>query len=246
MPAPGPVLGQSAPSVTAVAVTSDAGDDDTYGPNDVIRITVTFTEAVDVSGAPHLPIDMDPAEWGTKQAAYHSGSGSTTLVFTHTVVEPNISTQGIAVLADTLALNGGTLQSTAAQIDANLAHAGLGHEANHKVDWQLADSNLAPVLNTEAAGYAEFTGTGNAPRGILVSKGFYQVFSDPDGDALTYTASVSDYHSQLVDTLNIVLPDDPQLASKPREGVFPACSSFPTPTMIGTPSGRSCRSTPSR
>ena len=54
---------------------------------------------------------MDPAEWGTKPAAYQGGSGTTTLTFTHTVVEPNYSTQGIAVLGNSLALNGGTIKS---------------------------------------------------------------------------------------------------------------------------------------
>ena len=56
---------------------------------------------------------MDPAEWGTKRAVYERGSGSPTLTFVHEVVEPNISTQGIAVLADTLDANGGAIVSTA-------------------------------------------------------------------------------------------------------------------------------------
>ena len=77
------------PAVTAVAITSDAGSDDTYALGDVITISVTFDEAVDVTGSPQLSIDMDPAEWGTKQAAYQGGSGTKTLTFTHTVVEPN-------------------------------------------------------------------------------------------------------------------------------------------------------------
>ncbi len=124
------------PAVTAVAVTSDAGSDDTYRLGDVIRITVTFSEAVDVTGIPRIDIDMDPAPWGTKQAAYQSGTGTTTLVFTHTVAQPNYSSQGIAVLANTLALNSGAIQSVAADIDANLAHTGLAHNPNHKVDWQ--------------------------------------------------------------------------------------------------------------
>ena len=128
-----------APAVTSVAVTSDPGGDDTYGKDDVIRISVTFDQAVNVTGAPRIAIDMDPAEWGTKQAAYHSGSGTTTLVFTHTVVEPNYSTQGIAVLASTLALNGGTIASAVDSAAADLAHTGLAHDADHKVDWQLAD-----------------------------------------------------------------------------------------------------------
>ena len=62
--------------MTGVAVTSDAGDDDTYILGDVIRITLTFSEAVEVTGAPRLKIDMDPAEWGEKWAGYEGGSGT--------------------------------------------------------------------------------------------------------------------------------------------------------------------------
>ena len=52
------------------------------------------------------------------------------------MVEPNNSTQGIAVLTDTLSLNGGTIRSTAADVDADLSHTGLAHDADHKVDWR--------------------------------------------------------------------------------------------------------------
>ena len=123
-----------AASVTGVEITSDPGDDDTYASDDVTTITVTFSKTVDVTGTPRLKIDMDPAEWGEKWAAYQGGSGTTTLTFTHTVVEPNISTQGIAVLENSLELNGGTMQSDS--LAALLAHTGLAHDANHKVDWQ--------------------------------------------------------------------------------------------------------------
>ena len=70
---PGAASGQGAPTVSSVAVTSNAGDDDTYAKDDVIQITVTFDEAVDVTGTPRLNIDMDPAEWGIKWAAYTTG-----------------------------------------------------------------------------------------------------------------------------------------------------------------------------
>ena len=129
------------PEVTAVAITSDPGSDGTYGLGDVITISVTFDEAVDVTGAPRIAIDMDPADWGTKQAAYQGGSGTKTLTFTHTVVEPNYSTQGIAVLANSLALNGGDIESKATDADANLSHDGLAHDSGHKVDWRLSDES---------------------------------------------------------------------------------------------------------
>ena len=91
-------------------MTSTPASGDTYGLGETIRVTLTFSEAVSVTGTPRLEIDMDPAHWGQKWAAYESGSGTTTLIFTHKVAQPNISTQGIAVLANTLELNGGAIK----------------------------------------------------------------------------------------------------------------------------------------
>ena len=136
-----------APSVESVAVTSDAGSDDTYALGERVRVTLTFSEAVDVDtggGTPHLTVDLDPAEWGAKEAAYEGGGGTESLTFVHTVAEPNVSTEGIAVLADTLALNGGTIRSAATEMDAALAHDGLAHDPAHKVDWRLAPA--APAV----------------------------------------------------------------------------------------------------
>lgn len=108
----GTALAQSAaPSVTAVAISSSAGADRTYALDETIEVTLTFSEAVEVSGTPRLAIDMDPADWGSKWADYEGGSGTSRLTFAHTVVEPNYSSQGVAVLAGTLELNGGTIAS---------------------------------------------------------------------------------------------------------------------------------------
>ena len=126
----------SKPAVTGVAVASRPAAGDTYLFGETIRVTLTFDEAVTVSGTPRLKIDMDPAHWGEKQAAYESGSGTNGLTFAYTVVQPNISTRGIALLASTLTLNGGAIRSADTQADARLAHAGLGHDSAHKVDWR--------------------------------------------------------------------------------------------------------------
>ena len=125
--------------MTDVEVSSEAGEDATYGFGETIRVTLTFGETVDVTGSPRLKIDMDPADWGEKWAVYESGGGTAALTFAHEVVEPNLSTQGIAVLANTLELDGGTIRSaSAAGENAKLAHAGLAHNAAHKVDWRPA------------------------------------------------------------------------------------------------------------
>ncbi|WP_419930307.1 SwmB domain-containing protein [Candidatus Poriferisocius sp.] len=184
------VVPATSPTVTGVEVVSDAGVHDTYAMGQVIRIRVTFSEAVDVSGTPTLGIDMDPAHWGRKDATYASGSGTAELTFNHQVAEPNFSSQGIAVLADTLALGGGTIRSSASQADADLSHTGLGHDQSHKVDWRQsppdANGNRAPV----------FAGTSKNHDNALpetwvsltVSK---DDFSDPDGDELSFTLSAS-------------------------------------------------------
>lgn len=139
---------QAAPTVTAVAISSSAGSDQTYALGQTIEVTLTFSEAVTVSGSPQLAIDMDPAEWGTKWAAYDSGSGGASIVFAHTVVEPNISTQGVAVLANTLKLNGGSITSASSSTAAALAHSGLAHDSNHRVNWRLSQS--APTVSSLA------------------------------------------------------------------------------------------------
>ncbi len=136
------------PTVTAVAVSStpsldtdNDGTPETYGLTAVIRVKLTFSEAVTVTGTPRLKIKMDP-NFGEIWAIYESGSGSANLVFAHTVIEPNRSPTGIAVLENTLALNGGTIR--AGTTNAALGHSGLAHDAGHKVDSERAGTPQVP------------------------------------------------------------------------------------------------------
>ena len=103
---------------------------------ETIRVELAFSEAVVVSGTPRLKIDMDPADWGEQWASYESGSGTASLIFAHIVVEPNISTQGIAVVENTLEPNGGAICSSARRAKTQLSHAGLDHNPDHRVDWR--------------------------------------------------------------------------------------------------------------
>ena len=145
--------GDSEPSVAGEAVVSDPGGDATYAVGEKVQVQLTFGEAVDVDtedGTPRLKLDLGGDDGaGERWAAYESGSGTDTLVFAHEVVEPNLSTQGIAVLANSLALGGGTIRSSAS--GAALAHTGLGHDANHKVDWR-PDISVADARANEGVG----------------------------------------------------------------------------------------------
>ena len=103
-----------------------------------MRVAVTFGEAVDVDtedGTPRLKLDLGGDDGaGERWAAYADGSGTETLTFAWTVAAADESAAGVAVLADTLELNGGTIRSAATQADVALGHPGRDADPAHKVD----------------------------------------------------------------------------------------------------------------
>ena len=120
----------TAPTVSTVAVTSNPGTDDTYALGDTIEVGLTFSEVVTVTGAPYLLIDVG----GTKRRAdYNSGTGATQLKFQYTVLAGDDDDDGIAVVENSLTLNGGTIVATDDSTTATLDHAALTTTA-HKVD----------------------------------------------------------------------------------------------------------------
>ncbi len=85
---------------TQVALTSDPGTDMTYswrngyGGQDVVEATVTFSEPVAVTGVPELKLDVGGQ---MRHARYHSGSGSSSLVFRYSVTQFETDAVGISV-----------------------------------------------------------------------------------------------------------------------------------------------------
>ena len=109
------------PTVSTIAVTSNPGTDNTYATGDKIEVTVTFSEAVTVStadGTPRLGIDIG----GQPRNILYDRAGTSTgqLIFGYTVFAGDMDADGIAVKADGLALNGGTIRSTDDSTDADL------------------------------------------------------------------------------------------------------------------------------
>ena len=106
----------------------------------------TFT----VTGTPRLELDFG----GTRKAAgYDSASGST-VVFSYTVAEGDSDSNGIAISANKLTLNGGAIKD-AADNDADLSHDALSAQTSHKVD------GVRPRVS----------GTSNSPSGFSISSG---------------------------------------------------------------------------
>ena len=149
------------PTVSSLEITSDPGEDDTYGLGDSIEVTVTFSEDVAVTETPQLELDFD----GTAKTAEYSitggspgvfGTNTTTLattssygptaVFTYTVALDESDTDGIAISADKLSLNGGTIRDEAGN-DATLTHDALAADSGHKVD---GSDTVAPTISSIA------------------------------------------------------------------------------------------------
>ena len=117
-----------APAVSTIAIASNPGTDRTYAAGDEIRVRVTFSETVEVTGTPRLSLELGG---GRRTAAYEGGSGTAALVFTYEVVGGESDTDGVGVGADSL--SGGTIRD-GSDNDAVLDHDGLGADGGHKVD----------------------------------------------------------------------------------------------------------------
>jgi hypothetical protein len=125
------------PSVSSIAITSASGlQNDRLNADDIVSVTVTMSEATTVTGTPQLTLNIGGT---TVQANYASGSGTTALVFTYTILVSETDANGISIDADSLSLNGGTL-SHAAGNAATLTHAAVSDNSGYLVD------NIAPGI----------------------------------------------------------------------------------------------------
>ena len=156
------VAAANAPAVTGVSITSRpslrSSNPDVYRPyrrDDHIDVTVTFSRAVTVTGSPRLALTVGSR---TRQAAFRSASGST-VSFRYTTIGGDRDTDGIAIAADALTLNGGGIE--AGSVDAALGLGGhaLGNQSNHRVDGggPTFDGVASPALSFTRGTRGSFT-----------------------------------------------------------------------------------------
>ena len=138
----------------------------------MVTLTVTFSEAVTVSGGtPNLVLN----DGGT--ATYSSGSGSTALVFSHTVQ----AGQNVADLAVTsLSLNGATVKDTAGNLANTVAAAGYNPAGMLRID-----TTVPTVSSIAASGPALTAGGGTVGAGATV------IFTVAMSEAVSVTGTPS-------------------------------------------------------
>ena len=128
------------PAVTDVSIVSIPQAGDTYRAGETIEVAATFGDTVLVDtagGTPTIAFNLFPPRTGSTgsnvTAGYARGSGTNRLVFTYTVKMADYDGDGVAVIADGLALNGGTITSVNGA-KALLLYDGVEGSSSHKVD----------------------------------------------------------------------------------------------------------------
>ena len=139
----------TAPTVDDVDVTSMPASDDTYGTGEMIQFTVTFDQAVTVTGAPEFEFCL-----GATATMSCVGTDPPALVFSYTVLEGDVDDNGIwAGNQDrTIKLEGGTIQGTVGGLDAVLTHPEVGAKTSHKVNGAAANTAPTAADNTVTTG----------------------------------------------------------------------------------------------
>ena len=127
--------GQSTtPSVSSVSITSSPGGDNTYATGDTITVSLTFSEAVTVTGTPHVVVDIGEQPRNFKYSG--DGSSATDHPFSYTVLVGDRDLDGVSLLANSLTLNGGAIQATDDSTNTTLTHSAMTF-ANHKVETEV-------------------------------------------------------------------------------------------------------------
>ncbi|SFP88984.1 cadherin repeat domain-containing protein, partial [Pseudomonas borbori] len=171
-------LDEIAPTVSSVAITSASGAQGSLlNAGDVLSITVTLDENTIVTGTPRVALNIGGS---TVYATYASGSGSTALLFQYSVQDGDTDTNGIAIPANALELNGGTLKDAAGN-DALLSHDAVADNASYQVDTTAPSVTSGAV----AAAISENIGAGQTVYTAAAT----------DANTVTYSLKAVDDHA---------------------------------------------------
>jgi hypothetical protein len=165
---------------------------------DVIAITVTFSEAVTVSGTPQLTLETG----GTDAVVnYSSGSDGTTLTFNYTVASGNTSSDLDYASTGALALNSGTIRDAAGN-NATLTLASPGASGSLGANKALVVDGVVPatptgLVTTPASAQNVLTWTANTESDLASYKVYGGTSSSPTTLLSTVTSGQTYTHSSL-------------------------------------------------
>ena len=135
--------GVTVPRLTGAAIISSPRSGDTYIRSETIKVGLTFSENVVVTGTPLASIGMGSGNGARRGATYASGSGSKDLVFNYVVQAADADTDGVSIFDNPLAQDGrpsagvqggGSIKSASTQRPALLTGTGASSNGSHKVN----------------------------------------------------------------------------------------------------------------
>ncbi|CAG0957191.1 Serine-aspartate repeat-containing protein D [Methanosarcinales archaeon] len=185
----------SGDSATVTGVSS-ATANGTYTTGQIIAITVTFSEPVNLTGYPEIQLETGTTD---QQAIYSSGNGTDTLIFNYTVQAGDASNELDYVATGSLTTNGGTIKNSSG-IDAILilpapgTSGSLGANTDFVIDAVAPTVELISGTTNPTNGLISVTATFNESvtgfdsADILVTNGSVENFG---GSGTTYTFDVN-------------------------------------------------------
>lgn len=131
------------PFLQAVAIASATGvQNSTLNVGDVVTLAATWNRSLIVTGSPQMAITIGGV---SRTASHTTGSGTATLNFTYTIQAGDNAPSGIAIPANSISLNGGTIRDGAGNI------AALGHYAVPADPAYLVDTTTPATLGLALA-----------------------------------------------------------------------------------------------
>jgi hypothetical protein len=184
----------------AVTNASSSLANGSYKAGTSVPIQMTFTNPVTVTGAPTLTLATGAIN---RIATYASGSGTTTLTFNYTVQAGDNSADLDYVSTSALALNGGTIISSAADAQAaNLTLPSPGASGSLSANKALVIDTTAPTLSLPANVTA--TATSSAGATVNFSASASDNLSTP---AITYSKNSGTTFALGTTTVNVTATD---------------------------------------
>ena len=102
--------------------------DGTYNVGQFVRVAFTFSMPVNVAGAPYVMLEAT----NIGKTPFLDGNGTTSIMFSYTVVTGDVETSGVGLSANSIVLNGGTIKSLSG-VDADLTHARISRSGTRLV-----------------------------------------------------------------------------------------------------------------
>ena len=125
------------PSVINAVIASTPHSSGTYGVGELITVEITFDQALSVTGSPQLQLAVGSRNPIAKFKKLSSDGRK--LTFRYLVKPTDRDSDGVAIAANALALNGATMRA-ANGINAvlGLGSSALGNQSDHKVDGSVS------------------------------------------------------------------------------------------------------------